>query len=69
VFDALAAGEDIEGNVQDMVGLVVRQMPLEQTKVAVDVLNEFDLLSQQKDGSDTAGTQAPDAVGVFVMDI
>ena len=40
VLDALAACEDIEGDVQDMVGFVVRQMPLEQVKVAVDVLDE-----------------------------
>ena len=29
---SLAAGEDIEGDVQDMVGFVVGQMPLEQMK-------------------------------------
>ena len=40
VFDVLAAGEDVEGNVEDMVGFVVRQMPLEEVKVAVDVLDK-----------------------------
>ena len=34
VFDPLAAGEDIEGDVQDVVGFVVGEMPLEQMRVA-----------------------------------
>ena len=64
-----SGGEDVEGNVQDMVGLMVRQMPLEQLKVAVDVLDEFDLLSQQKDSSDATGAEPPDTIGIFVVDI
>ena len=42
VLDPLAAGEDIEGDVQDVVGFVVREMPLEQVKIAVDLLDELD---------------------------
>ena len=69
VLNALAARDDIEGNVQDMVGFVIRQMPLEQVKVAVDVLDEVDFLSQQKDGSDATGAEPADAIGIFVVDI
>ena len=69
VFDALAAGEDIEGDVQDMVGFVVGQMPLEQVKIAVDILDESDLLSQEEEGPDAAGTEPADAIGMFVVDI
>ena len=69
VFDAAAAGEEIEGDVQDMVGFVVGQMALEQVKVAVDILDEFDPLSQQEEGADAAGTEPADAIGMFVVDV
>ena len=29
VFDAFAAGEEVEGDVQDVVGFVIGEMPLE----------------------------------------
>ena len=59
----------IEGDVQDMVGFVVRQMPLEQVKIAVDILDESDPLSQQEEGPDAAGTEPADAIGMFVVDV
>ena len=33
VFDPLTAGEDVEGNVQDVVGFVIGKMDLEQMKI------------------------------------
>ena len=69
VFDSLAAGEDIECDVQHMVGFVVGQMPLEQMQSAVDFLVELDLLSQQEDGADATGTESPHAIGLFIVDI
>ncbi len=69
MFHATAAGEEICRDVQDMVGFVVGQMALEQVKVAVDILDEFDPLSQQEEGTDAAGTEPADAVGIFVVDV
>ena len=69
VFDVLAASEDVEGDVQDMVGFVVGLMPFEHLKVAVDILDEVDFLSQEENGTDAAGTEATDAISVFVVDI
>ena len=69
VLEVPAAGEEIEGDVQDMVGFVVGQMPLEEVEVAVDVLDELDLLGQEEDGADAAGTESAAATGVFVVDI
>ena len=34
VFDPFAAGQDVEGDVQHMVGFVIGQMPLEQMEIA-----------------------------------
>ena len=69
VLDSLAASEDIEGDIQDVVGFVVRKVPLEQMKVAVDLLDELEFLGHQKNGADAAGAESPNAVGVFVVDI
>lgn len=69
MFEASATGEDVEGDVQDMVGFVVRQMALEQVKVAVDILGELDPLSQQEEGPDAVGTEPADAIGIFVVDV
>jgi hypothetical protein len=69
VFDPLATSEDVEGDVQDMVGFVVGQMTFEKAEVLVDIVDQADLLSQQENGADPAGTEAFDAIGVFVMDI
>ena len=40
MFDPLTACEDVEGNVQDMVRLVIREVHLEQVKIGVDVVDQ-----------------------------
>ena len=69
MFFSRAAGEDIECDVEHMVGFVVRQMPFEQMQSAVDFLVELDFLSHQKDGADATGTETPGALGLFIVDI
>ncbi len=44
-------------------------MHLEQMEVAVNLVDQVDLLSQEKDGADAAGAKPLDAIGQFVMDI
>ena len=65
----LTAGEDIEGDVQDVVGFVVGEMHLEQMKIVVDVVDQAGLLSQEEHGADAAGAEPLDAIGQFVVDI
>ena len=69
MFEALATGDDVESDVQDVVGFVVGQMSFEKVEIPIDSVDQADLLSQQKNGTDTAGTEAFDAIGVFVVDI
>ncbi len=69
MLDAAAAGEEIQGDVEDMVGFVVGEVALEQVEVAVDILDEFDPLGQQEEGADAAGAEPADAVGIFVVDV
>ena len=69
VFDPFAAGQDVEGDVQDVVGFVIGEMPLEEMEVVVDVADQAGPASQQEHGADAAGGEALDAVGEFVVDV
>ena len=69
VLDPFAAGEDVEGDVQDVVGFVVGEMSFEEMEVAVDVADQADPLRQQEHGADAAGGEALDAVGEFIVDV
>ena len=69
VLEALAAGEDVEGDVQDVVGFVIGEMALEEMEVVVDVADQAGAASQQEHGADAAGDEALDALGQFVVDV
>jgi hypothetical protein len=69
VFDAFAAGEDIEGDVQDMVGFVIGEMPLEDMEVVVDVADQTSPARQEEHGADAARGEALNAIGEFVVDV
>jgi hypothetical protein len=67
--EAPTTGDDVESDVQDMVGFVVGQMSFEKVEIPIDIVDQADLLSQQENGADTAGTEPFDAIGVLVVDI
>ena len=69
MFDPLATGDDIEGDVQDMVGFVIGQMSFEKVEVPIDTVDQADRSSQHESGADTAGAEPFDAIGMFVVDI
>ena len=69
VLQARSAGQQVVGDVQHVVGLVVGQMDLQQAEVAVDRLVEAQLSHQQVDGPDAAVGGGPRAIGDFVMDV
>ncbi len=69
VFDPVTASEDVEGDVQDVVGFVIGKMHLEQMKIVVDLADQADPVCQEKHGADAAGAEPLDAIGQFVMDI
>ena len=56
VLDAVAAGQDVEGDVEDVVGFVIGEMALEEMEVAVDVADQADPAGQQEHGADAAGS-------------
>ena len=60
-FDVLKAGavaQSVVGDVEDVVGLVIGQMDLEQVQMAVDGLGQAEFLSEQVDGADATASDA-----------
>jgi hypothetical protein len=51
VFQTGSSGQQVVGDVQHVVGLVVGEMDLQQVKIAVDCLIEFQFPYQQMYGS------------------
>ncbi len=64
-----SAGQQVVGDVQHVVGVVVGQMDLQQAEVLVDRLVEPELPHQQVHGPDAAVGGGPRAVGNLVMDV
>ena len=69
VFEAAAAGEDVEGDVQDMVGFVIGEVALEEMELEVDGGDQAGAPCQQEHGADAAGGEAVDALAEFVVDV
>ena len=69
MLDLLAAGQEVEGDVQDVVALVVRQVPLEDVDVGIDGADQPGPTRQQEHGADAPGGEAPGAIGQLVVDV
>jgi hypothetical protein len=69
MFDVGAPSEDVEGDVEDVVGLVIGEVAFEEVKVAVDVTDQAGPARDQEHGAETTGTEAVDAAGEFVVDV
>jgi hypothetical protein len=65
----LSSGQDVEGDVQHVIGLVVRQVTLEKMETAVDVVNQSAFPGYQKHGTDAAAGQPLDPISQFVLDV
>ena len=64
-----AAGEEVEGEVEDMVGFVIGEMAFEEMEVVVDVADQAGPACQQEHGADAACGEALGALGEFVVDV
>src|SRR4051794_22621207 len=69
MLQATAAGQEVVGDIQDVVALVIRQVPLEQVEALVDVVDQPDLAGQEMDGTDAAGCDAPDLLGDLIVNV
>ena len=71
-FDVLQTGavaQGVVGEVEHVIGFVIRQMDLEQVQAAVDGVDQAELPGQEVDGADAAVGDAAAAVADFVVDV
>jgi len=69
VFGALSACQEVVGDVQDVVALVVGRVPLEQVEVLIDVPNQPEFLGEEVDRPDPARCDRPYLLADLVADI
>ena len=69
MFEAAATGEDIESNVQNMVGFVIGEVAFEEMEIEVDAGDQAGGPCQHHHGADAAGGEALDALAEFVVDV
>ena len=68
VLKACAVAERVVCDVENVVGLVVRQMDLEEVKSLVDGLRQTELMDEHVDGSDAAVSDRSVSVGHVIRD-
>src|SRR5262249_53906235 len=69
MFEAAAAGEDVEGDVQDVVGLEIGEVALQEVEVVVDGGDQAGAPGDQEQGAQGAGGQALDPLTQLVVDV
>ena len=69
MLELVSPGQDVEGDVQHVVGLMVRQVPLEQVEAVIDVADQSGLAGHQEHGADPAAGQPLDSIGQLVLDV
>jgi hypothetical protein len=71
-FDVVEAGaiaEGVVGEVEDVIGLVIGEVELEQVESVVDGLREAEFPQQELDGTDAARGDGASLVGDVIVDI
>jgi hypothetical protein len=69
VFEARAFAQGVVGEVEHVIGFVVRQRDLQELQAAVDGLDEPESARQGMDGAHASVSRAAVAVADFVMDV
>ena len=68
-MEAVAVTQGVIGNIQYVIGFMIRKMNLEQMEALVDEVDQPDLLGKQVKGADAAEADAVNAFGDFVMNV
>jgi hypothetical protein len=69
VLQAGAACQEVVGDVQDVVALVVGQVSLQEVEVLVDVVDQAGPLGKEVDRADATGCDGPGPIGESVVDV
>jgi hypothetical protein len=68
VLEARAVAQGVVGDVEDVVGLVIREMGLEQVQALVDGLGQAESVGEHVDGPDAPVGDGPVPVRDVVVD-
>jgi hypothetical protein len=69
VLQTSAIAEGVVGEVEDVVGFMVRQMDLQEVEFAINGRDKAELSSQGMESANAAVANAPDAGRSLVMDV
>jgi hypothetical protein len=69
MLELVASGEGIEGDVQDVVGLMIRQVAFEEVEAAVDVGDQSGPACHQEHGTDPAAGDSVNAIAKLIADV
>lgn len=69
VLQAVAVTQGVEGDVEDVIGLGIRQADLEDGEARVDGLDQADIMGESMEEGDAAVAEAVDTVGYLVAEV
>ncbi|MBV8523751.1 MAG: hypothetical protein JOY71_16785 [Acetobacteraceae bacterium] len=69
MLELVSPGQDVEGDVQDVIGFMVRQVPFEELKFLVECGDQPGPAGPQEHGTKTAGSEPLDPIGQFLLDV
>ena len=69
VLHAVTTAQSVEGKVEDVIGLVIRQTDFENRQALIDGFDQTDVLRELMKESDTAMAKAMDAFGDFIAEV
>ena len=69
VLEAIAVAKSVVGEIEDMIGFMVKHVNLEEMEFAIDGVDEADALGEEMKGADAAVADAVNTLGDFVVDV
>ncbi len=69
VVEAGAIAEGVVGKVEDVIGLMIGEVVLEEVESFIDGLGQFEVLDQELDAADAAEGEAAGLVGDVIVDV
>jgi hypothetical protein len=69
MFDHFTAGQDVERDIEDVVGLVIREVPFEQLEIPVDVVDQPGAARHKEHGANATGAKALNPFGQLIVNV
>ena len=69
VFQAHPSSHDVVGHIQNVIALVIGQMPLEHLDLLIQLIDQADALAKKMNSSDAPTTHGLGLLAHFIMDV